>query len=105
MSNIPSAGTGNAVSCAEHAIYLMMAVLRSHNEMADRWVCSPASVGSMPALLRGGGAGRICGKGGKGGYRGPQVCSLPLNASHPCAAFGTASWACRWARRCLARQC
>ncbi len=37
VSNIPSAGTGNAVSCAEHAIYLMMAVLRSHNEMADRW--------------------------------------------------------------------
>ncbi|PRW58809.1 kinase [Chlorella sorokiniana] len=35
VSNIPSAGTGNAVSCAEHAIYLMMAVLRSHNEMAD----------------------------------------------------------------------
>lgn len=34
MSNIPSAGTGNAASCAEHAVYLMLATLRDHNEMA-----------------------------------------------------------------------
>lgn len=40
VSNIPSAGTGNAVSCAEHTIYLMMATLRNHNEMADRWAAS-----------------------------------------------------------------
>lgn len=36
VSNIPSAGTGNAASCAEHAIYLMLATLRYHNAMADR---------------------------------------------------------------------
>lgn len=35
VSNIPSADTGNAASCAEHAIYLMLAVLRFHNQMAD----------------------------------------------------------------------
>ncbi|KAL4434238.1 hypothetical protein ABPG75_000679 [Micractinium tetrahymenae] len=35
VTNIPSAGTGNAASCAEHAIYLMMASLRQHNAMAD----------------------------------------------------------------------
>ncbi|EFN57851.1 hypothetical protein CHLNCDRAFT_143308 [Chlorella variabilis] len=35
VSNIPSAGTGNAASCAEHAIYLMLATLRYHNAMAD----------------------------------------------------------------------
>ena len=28
VSNILSAGTGNALSCAEHAIYLMLATLR-----------------------------------------------------------------------------
>lgn len=35
VTNIPSAGTGNAASCAEHAIYLMLAALRQHNAMAD----------------------------------------------------------------------
>ena len=34
VSNIPSAGTGNAASCAEHAVYLMLATLRHHHEMA-----------------------------------------------------------------------
>lgn len=33
MSNIPSSGTGNALSCAEHAIYLMLATLRQQNAM------------------------------------------------------------------------
>ena len=37
VSNIQSGATGNALSCAEHAVYLMLAVLRSHNAMADRW--------------------------------------------------------------------
>ncbi|KAL4418773.1 hypothetical protein ABPG77_010378 [Micractinium sp. CCAP 211/92] len=35
VTNIPSAGTGNAASCAEHAIFLMLAALRQHNAMAD----------------------------------------------------------------------
>ena len=39
VSNIPSAGTGNAIGCAEHAMYLMMATLRDHNAMADRCCC------------------------------------------------------------------
>lgn len=34
VSNIPSGGTGNAASCAEHAVYLMLATLRHHNAMA-----------------------------------------------------------------------
>ena len=34
VSNILSAGTGNALSCAEHAIYLMLATLRDQNSMA-----------------------------------------------------------------------
>lgn len=34
MSNILSAGTGNALSCAEHAIYLALATLRDQNSMA-----------------------------------------------------------------------
>lgn len=34
MSNIPSPGTGNALSCAEMAIYLILACLRSANAMA-----------------------------------------------------------------------
>lgn len=33
MSNIPSSGTGNALSCAEHAIYLMLSTLRHQNAM------------------------------------------------------------------------
>lgn len=33
VSNIPSSGTGNALSCAEHAIYLMLATLRQQNAM------------------------------------------------------------------------
>lgn len=37
VSNIPSAATGNALSCAEHAVFLMLATLRQHNAMADRW--------------------------------------------------------------------
>jgi phosphoglycerate dehydrogenase-like enzyme len=40
VSNIPSAGTGNAISCAEHALLLTLATLRHHNAMADRWVDS-----------------------------------------------------------------
>ncbi|PSC74029.1 glyoxylate reductase hydroxypyruvate reductase isoform X2 [Micractinium conductrix] len=35
VSNIPSARTGNAASCAEHAVYLLLACLRHHNAMAD----------------------------------------------------------------------
>ena len=35
MSNIPSEGTGNALSCAEMAIYLTLACLRSAPSMAD----------------------------------------------------------------------
>ena len=35
VSNIPSSATGNALSCAEHAIYLMMATLRQQNAMRD----------------------------------------------------------------------
>lgn len=34
MSNIPSQGTGNALSCAEMAIYLVLGCLRSANAMA-----------------------------------------------------------------------
>lgn len=33
VSNIPSASTGNALSCAEHAIYLMLATLRQQKVM------------------------------------------------------------------------
>ncbi|XP_057953629.1 uncharacterized protein LOC131147961 [Malania oleifera] len=33
VARIPSGGTGNAVSCAEMAIYFMLALLRKHNEM------------------------------------------------------------------------
>lgn len=33
VSNIPSSSTGNALSCAEHAIYLMLASLRQQNAM------------------------------------------------------------------------
>jgi len=35
VSNIPSSATGNALSCAEHAIYLMMATLRQQNSMRE----------------------------------------------------------------------
>ena len=35
VSNIPSEGTGNALSCAEMAIYLTLACLRSAPSMAD----------------------------------------------------------------------
>ena len=35
MSNIPSEGNGNALSCAEMAIFLILACLRSVNAMAD----------------------------------------------------------------------
>lgn len=35
MSNIPSSGTGNALSCAEHAIYLMLATLRQQKAMQE----------------------------------------------------------------------
>ncbi|KAA6423439.1 MAG: D-3-phosphoglycerate dehydrogenase [Trebouxia sp. A1-2] len=35
VSNIPSSATGNALSCAEHAIYLMMATLRQQNAMRE----------------------------------------------------------------------
>jgi phosphoglycerate dehydrogenase-like enzyme len=52
VSNIPSGGTGNAISCAEHAIYLMLATLRFHNAMADRcvFVCigGAGSLGPCP---------------------------------------------------------
>ena len=34
VSNIPSQGTGNAQSCAEMAVYLTLACLRSVNAMA-----------------------------------------------------------------------
>ena len=34
VSNIPSGGTGNAASCAEHAIFLALALLRDQHEMA-----------------------------------------------------------------------
>lgn len=33
VANIPSSMTANAVSCAEHAIYLMIALLRQQKEM------------------------------------------------------------------------
>ena len=36
VSNIPSAGTGNSVSCAEMAIFLILATLRNINAMAKR---------------------------------------------------------------------
>jgi phosphoglycerate dehydrogenase-like enzyme len=46
VSNIPSAGTGNALSCAEHALFLMLALLRDvakMNESLDRrWLGVPA---------------------------------------------------------------
>ncbi|KAK9830334.1 hypothetical protein WJX72_011101 [[Myrmecia] bisecta] len=35
VSNIPSTGTGNALSCAEQAIYLMLALLRDAHGMAE----------------------------------------------------------------------
>ena len=35
VSNIPSSSTGNALSCAEHAIYLMLATLRQQNLMSE----------------------------------------------------------------------
>jgi len=35
VSNIPSEGTGNALSCAEMAIYLTLACLRSAPSMAE----------------------------------------------------------------------
>ena len=35
VSNIPSAGTGNAASCAEMAVLLMLATLRNVNGMAE----------------------------------------------------------------------
>ena len=35
VSNIPSAGTGNALSCAEMAVYLTLACLRSAPSMAE----------------------------------------------------------------------
>ena len=35
VSNIPSASTGNALSCAEHAVYLMLATLRQQNLMRE----------------------------------------------------------------------
>ena len=35
VSNIPSAGTGNALSCAEMAVYLVLACLRSQRAMAE----------------------------------------------------------------------
>lgn len=34
MSNIPSDATGNAASCAEHAIFLALALLRHQHQMA-----------------------------------------------------------------------
>lgn len=34
VARIPSAATGNAASCAEHCIYLMLALLRNQHEMA-----------------------------------------------------------------------
>lgn len=34
VSNIPSQGTGNALACAEMAVYLMLGCLRSANAMA-----------------------------------------------------------------------
>ena len=34
VSNIPSGETGNAASCAEHAIYLALALLRDQHQMA-----------------------------------------------------------------------
>lgn len=34
VARIPSHGTGNAMSCAEHALYLTLALLRNQNEMA-----------------------------------------------------------------------
>lgn len=33
VSNIPSSSTGNALACAEHTIYLMLATLRQQNYM------------------------------------------------------------------------
>lgn len=33
VTNIPSDGTGNAASCAEHALYLMLGLLRRQNQM------------------------------------------------------------------------
>lgn len=36
VSNIPSAGTGNSVSCAEMAIFLILATLRNINAMQQR---------------------------------------------------------------------
>ena len=35
VSNIPSEGTGNALSCAEMAVYLILACLRSQHAMAE----------------------------------------------------------------------
>ena len=35
VSNIPSGGTGNALGCAEMAVYLVLACLRSQGAMAD----------------------------------------------------------------------
>jgi lactate dehydrogenase-like 2-hydroxyacid dehydrogenase len=36
VSNIPSAATGNAASCAEMAVFLILATLRNPKAMADR---------------------------------------------------------------------
>ena len=49
LSNIPSHGTGNAISCAEHALFLMLACLRHHNAMADR--CGRQAGGGRPGRL------------------------------------------------------
>ena len=38
VSNIPSAGTGNAASCAEMAVFLVLACLRNINAMQHRYV-------------------------------------------------------------------
>ncbi|CAK9856119.1 unnamed protein product, partial [Sphagnum jensenii] len=35
VAKIPSAGTGNALSCAEHSIYLILSLLRYQKEMAE----------------------------------------------------------------------
>ena len=75
VTNVPSRETGNALSCAEHAIYLMLAVLRRHNAMADRCWARAAR------LARRATARALT----------PPAPPPPLALQHPAAAAGGAS--------------
>lgn len=48
VSNIPSGGTGNSASCAEHAMYLALGLLRHQHQLQQSIRCdrppSPAPV-------------------------------------------------------------